>query len=266
MENVDDFMEEYLKTSFRDALLEKMHEPKIKSIIRTIVHKRLGSFPEYTCEWETAEKCTSDILRIVDEQFLKTGSYANRERFKNQKLINHQTKKDYVESYLFTAVHTYCTAKQVKCNQGRKEIRDEHGNIIQTAKKRGKAARAADGNDKLELAVLSESFGLSSISDEVIEKTTEYLKKLHLNEKEIRCFWDRMDGQTFVEMADEYQESNASKEKSMPDLYRKRYQRLLKKIGTKKNKVFDLMTRDSHHSGNQALGNGGFFVSNDETG
>ncbi|WP_426359382.1 hypothetical protein ACPUVO_03815 [Pseudocolwellia sp. HL-MZ19] len=84
-------------------------------------------------------------------------------------------------------------------------------------------------------------------------KQRSFLKKLHLNDKEIRCFWDRLDGETFVDMAKEYQEGNVKKEKSAPDLYRKRYQRLMKKIGNKKEKVFDIMTRDSHLFQNHAL-------------
>lgn len=75
----------------------------------------------------------------------------------------------------------------------------------------------------------------------------------------------RLDSQTFVEMQNEYQESKAEKEENRPDLYRNRYNRLIKKIGNKREKVFDLMTRDSHLLKNHALSDGGFFVSTDET-
>lgn len=254
-------MTENLKKAFRDALELELRSPSRQAKIRRTVAKRLGSFPEYTCMWSTAEKCTSHISNVVYAQFEKAEGYSNRLKFQREKLEKFQKDPNYIQEYLTTATHTYCTAKQVKCNQGRSKVVDADGNVIQTEKKRGKAARAVDGNDKLEIAILSTSFGLANISDEAIESTTEYLKKLHLNDKEIRCFWDRLDGQTFVEMAKEYQESSASKEKSVPDLYRKRYSRLMKKIGNKRDKVFDIMTRDSHLSNNQALSDGGFYVS-----
>ena len=246
MHKPDNIKEEYLKKLFREALLEEMNRPRAKNLIRAIVRRRLGSLPEYTDVGETAEKCKSEILRIVDDQFSRAGAYANREKFKNQKLINFQVKKDYIRSYLKTAINTYCTAKQVKCHTGRKKIVDDQGNVIQTEKKRGKASRAAEGQYTLDISHTIKSFGLSNISQDAIDDTTQYLKKLHLNDKEILCFWNRMDGETFVGMAKEYQESNATKTKSPPDLYRKRYQRLIKKIGSKLDKVFDLMTRDSH--------------------
>lgn len=242
-----------LKKAFRIALLTEMNEPKMKKYIVYIVKARLAHFPEYRNPEETAQKCMSHIFEVVDKQLNESEGYSNRERFLNQKLINMQVRKGYIKKYVMTAANTYCTAKQVKCNPGREAVVDDKGNIIHKAIKRGKASRAVDGQDKLEWIISSDAFSSSNISDDAIEDTEQYLKNLHLNDKEIRCFWDRLEGQTFVEMAKEYQEGNVKKEKSAPDLYRKRYKRLMKKIGNKKEKVFDIMTRDSHLFQNHAL-------------
>ena len=256
-------MKKNLEKAFRDLLLEEMHKPGRLTKIRNTVAKRLGCFPEYRDVWDTAEKCKSHILKVVDKQFDETEGYSNREKFKNRKLINMQVKKGYIKKYLTTAVHTYCTAKQVKCNQGQEAFIDDQGNVLDRARKRGKAARAIDGHDKLERTISSSSFGLSDISDDAIAETEQYLKKLHLNDKEIRCFWDRLAGQTFVAMDKEYQESKSANADNRADLYRNRYNRLMKKIGHKRDKVFDLLTRDSHLSSNHALTEGSFFVATD---
>jgi hypothetical protein len=242
-----------LKQAFRMALLKEMSDTKTKKYILNTVKKRLGHFPEYKSPDETAQKCMSHIFEVVDKQLNDSDGYSNRERFLNQKLIKMQVQKGYVKNYIMTAANTYCTAKQVKCNPGRKAIYDKEGNLITKEKKRGPASRVIDGQDKLAWMVSSDSIGLSNISDDLVLETESFLKKLHLNDKEIRCFWDRLEGQTFVEMAKEYQEGNVKKEKSAPDLYRKRYQRLMKKIGNKKEKVFDIMTRDSLLFQNHAL-------------
>ncbi|MGK0270068.1 MAG: hypothetical protein ACI88H_000703 [Cocleimonas sp.] len=244
---------EKLKKAFRVALLTEMNEPKTQRYIRKIVSIRLAHSPEYRNPDETAHKCMSHIFEVVDKQLNESEGYSNRERFLYQKLINMQVRKGYVQKYIMTAANTYCTAKQVKCNPGREAIVDDKGNVIQKAIKQGKASRAIDGHDKLEWIISSDAFTSSNISDDAIADTEQYLKKLHLNEKEIRCFWDRLEGDTFVDMAKEYQEGNAKKEKSAPDLYRKRYKRLMEKIGNKNEKVFDLMTRDSHVFQNHAL-------------
>jgi hypothetical protein len=244
---------EKLKKAFRIALLTEMNEPKTLKYIRNVVSIRLAHSPEYRSPEETAQKCVDHISEVVDKQLGESEGYSNRERFLNQKLINMQVKKGYIKKYVMTAANTYCTAKQVKCNPGREAIYDDEGNLIQKAKKPGPASRVIDGQGKLEWIISSDAFTSSNISDDAIADTEQYLKKLHLNEKEIRCFWDRLEGDTFVDMAKEYQEGNAKKEKSAPDLYRKRYKRLMEKIGNKKEKVFDLMTRDSHIFQNHAM-------------
>jgi len=244
---------EKLKNAFRIALLTEMNEPKTKNYIRKTVAIRLAHSPEYRSPDETAQKCMSHIFEVVDKQLKESEGYSNRERFLSQKLIKMQVQKGYIKKYVMTAANTYCTAKQVKCNPGREAIVDDKGNVIQKAIKRGKASRAINGHEKLEWIISSDAFSSSNISDDCIADTELYLKKLHLNDKEIRCFWDRLEGDTFVDMTKEYQEGNAKKAKSAPDLYRKRYKRLMEKIGNKKEKVFDMMTRDSHLFQNNAL-------------
>lgn len=252
-----------LKEAFRIALLTEMNEPKTKKYIRTIVSVRLAHSPEYRNPDETAQKCMSHIFNVVDRQLNASKGYSNREKFLHQKLINMQVRDGYVKKYIMTAANTYCTAKQVKCNPGREATVDDKGNVIKKAIKRGKAARVIDGQDKLKWMISSGSYGLTSISDDGIAETEQYLKKLHLNDKEIRCFWDRLDGQTFVEMDKEYQESKSANADSRADLYRNRFNRLMEKIGNKRDKVFDLLTRDSHMMKNHALNDGSLFISTD---
>lgn len=254
-----------LKQKFRIALLTEMNEKSTRDYIRYIVTTRLAHSPEYRSPEETAQKCMSHIFEVVDRQLNASEGYSNREKFLHQKLINMQVREGYVKKYIMTAANTYCTAKQVKCNPGREATVDDKGNVIKKAIKRGKAARVIDGQDKLKWMISSGSYGLTSISDDGIAETEQYLKKLHLNDKEIRCFWDRLDGQTFVEMDKEYQESKSANADSRADLYRNRFNRLMEKIGNKRDKVFDLLTRDSHLSNNQPLGGSTILISTEES-
>jgi len=75
-----------------------------------------------------------------------------------------------------------------------------------------------------------------------------YLEKIHLNEKQIQCFWDRIEGLTYQKMDEEHKESKAKKEKDRQDLYRARFKQLKKKINGKEDKIYDLLTRDAQLS------------------
>ena len=233
--------EEELIKDFQYLLLIEMH--KKRSVIGKMVYKSLGTFPEYANATETRNKCISDILRRVKEQFEDPGEYSNRQKFKALKLARFQESKNYVSEYLISAVKTYCRSKRNKCNVGRK-VGDPSKGEKHKAVKQGKANRVDHGGlDDIFNKSPAAQKSLAHLSDEAILATIDYLTKIHLTDNEIQCFWDRLDGMTYKQMAEEYLESTSTKGHG-ESLYCKRFNRLKKKLIGKQQKLIAIMSQD----------------------
>lgn len=245
--------EEILMRRFIESLMRELLNKKIQKYIFDRVAARLSSFPEYANASETAMKCISDIEEVAyrhlyGSKLTKSGQLnKNTKRFREHKLTEFEKDERYIKKYIYTAVDTYCTKKQNKCNPGRlagiKAREEKH-----SAKKIGKASRIDFDNEKLASLVLDKEIGLSFLSKQTIQKTTTYLDKIHLNEKQIQCFFDRIEGMTFKSMNEEHNESKAQKAEDRQDLYRKRFNQLKKKISGKEDRIYDLLTRDAQLS------------------
>ncbi|EGQ9519951.1 hypothetical protein F3W80_11820 [Vibrio parahaemolyticus] len=64
-----------------------------------------------------------------------------------------------------------------------------------------------------------------SLHETTVERLNQFFFKIGLNSIKIKCFWDRFNGMTFVEMAEQDEDVKAS-----PDKYRKRFKRISKQI------------------------------------
>jgi len=73
--------------------------------------------------------------------------------------------------------------------------------------------------------MVTSNLSSDSLQSETLEDLNELFANIGLNEKKIRCFWDRFDGMTFVEMAEADKNKTAS-----PDQYRKRFKRLIAQL------------------------------------
>ena len=240
--------EEILMGRFIESLMKELLDKDIKRYINYKVSARLSSLPEYVNAAETALKCAEDIEIVVYKHFYGSKLNAegqvnkNTKRFREHKLAEFEKDESYIKRYIFTAVDTYCTKKQRKCNPGRLagiKAREEKHN----AKKIGKASRIDFGHEKLSSLIVEEEISLAFLSSESIEKTITYLEKIHLNEKQIQCFFDGIEGMTYKQMDEEHKESTAKNEKDRQDLHRKRFNQLKKKINGKEEKIYDLLTR-----------------------
>jgi hypothetical protein len=241
--------EEILMKRFTEALMNALMEKSVLEYIYYTVSTRLSSIPEYVNANETKMKCISDIEDVVYKHFYgpklnaKGNINENTKRFREHKLEEFKKDKSYIKRYIFTAANTYCTKKQKKCNPGRlagiKAREEKH-----LAKKIGKASRIDFDHEKLSSLILVEEISLAFLSNDAIKKTIMYLEKIHLDDKQIQCFFDRVEGMSFKKMDEVHNESKAQKAEDRQDLYRKRFNQLKKKIIGKEDKIYDLLTRD----------------------
>jgi hypothetical protein len=150
---------------------------------------------------------------------------------------------DYVSIYIFEATRSFCRKKRYYWthgkNKAKKELGENHKEI-----KAGRAAREHGKGDTNQVHKWIESlstagFGPSSMSPDTIEEIDVFLRKIGLNDNKTRCFWDRFEGFSFVEMAERDSNKNAT-----PDKYRKRYRRLMDRLDSKHGKFKELMMSD----------------------
>ncbi|PHR52371.1 MAG: hypothetical protein COA47_17890 [Robiginitomaculum sp.] len=110
-------------------------------------------------------------------------------------------------------------------------------------RKAGRAARIHFSGDANQVdvwlsSIAASGLNMQSFHHDTIQDLDDFLKESGLNDKKIRCFWDKLEGMTFVEMAEQDSIS------ATPDKYRKRYKRLLTQLESKSGKLKDILMQN----------------------
>jgi hypothetical protein len=97
-------------------------------------------------------------------------------------------------------------------------------------RKAGRAARVHYSGDANQInswidSIVSSHLSTDMLQPETIENLNHFFKEIGMNDKKIKCLWDRFSGVTFVEMAQEDLAQSAT-----PDKYRKRFKRILSQL------------------------------------
>jgi hypothetical protein len=205
---------------------------KHRGLIYMIVKSRLSQFPEAADLKNMTNGCIADIERILASQFKAKPGEKRNNKEQVRKLSKFIDDPDYVGKYVFEATRSFCRKKRHYWTHGKNKAKKELGENHK-AIKQGRAARDhghgdTDQVDKWLSQLMSTGFSTSSMSPEAIEDVDSFLRDTGFNEIKIRCFWDRFEGYTFVEMAE-----RSSDDKVTPDMFRKRYKRFMKALGPK---------------------------------
>ena len=212
-------------------------------LIRLIVKSRLGGFEEAADSSNIVSGCIADIESILAFQFnAKPGEKRNNKE-RARKLSEFVKTPDYVSKYVFEATRSFCRKKRYYWTHGKNKAKEELGENHKEIKA-GRAAREHGQGDSNQVhkwisSLSTAGFGPSSMKPDTIEEIDIFLRNIGLNDNKIRCFWDRFEGFSFVEMAERDPNKNAT-----PDKYRKRYGRLMKRLESKHGKFRELMMAD----------------------
>lgn len=219
------------KLSLREQFLIEFYSVivKEKGLIKYIVKRKLGKFPEAADTENAVSGCIADIESIVTKQLNASIDEISKRKECTRKLREFKRNSDYVKKYVLEATKSYCRKKQHYWGHGKNKADITKGETHKT-KKAGLAARVHGTGDTNEVdlwitSIATSELNIDFIESDTIEKLNGFFQSIGLNNEKIRCFWDRVDGMTFVEMASEVKNPNAS-----PDKYRKRYKRLMKNL------------------------------------
>ncbi|GIC75627.1 hypothetical protein [Moritella sp. F3] len=222
-----------------DAELQKLGELFLREfhyitrtdrvLIKVMIKSRLQYFPEAADLEYMTFGCIADIERILSEQIQAdpSGHFNSKERLR--KLTEFKKDKAFVKKYTLEAVKSFCRKKRYYWGHGKNKPDIEKGDR-HTERKPGRAARVHGTGDSNEVdtwiaSMVTSNLSSDSLQSETLEDLNELFTNIGLNEKKIRCFWDRFDGMTFVEMAAADTNKTAS-----PDQYRKRFKRLIAQL------------------------------------
>lgn len=211
-----------------------------KDIIRHIVRKKLGSFPEAADLDNATNNCIADIERIITEQLNAPTKAISKRKERIRKLKAYREDNGYVKKYVLEATKSYCRKKQHYWGHAKNKPDIEKGETHK-ARKAGRAARvhgegSANEVDDWITSIVTSELNMNSLQSDTIEKLDTLFKKIGLNNQKISCFWNRFNGMSFVEMAELDQKPNVS-----PDKYRKRFKRLITQLQAHSDEIRDIL-------------------------
>jgi len=216
---LDDLQISFLEEFYRVTLAFR-HD------IKSIVYKKLRAFSEASDINYMTDGCIADIERILIAQLVSEPDELFNFKEQQRKLALFCKDKTYVRRYVLEATKSFCRKKQDYWTHGRAKA-DARKNETHKAKKTGRAARVHWAGDAKDINswmdnLISSKLSTTMLRPEVIEALNSFLIKMGLNKTKIKCFWDRFDGMTFVEMARQDPVKSASADK-----YRKRFKRII---------------------------------------
>lgn len=195
-------------------------------LITRLIRVRLQNFPEAADINYITFTCIADIESILTQQITTTpkGKFNTKERLR--KLTEFQKDHHFVKRYTLEAVKSFCRKKQHRWTHGKNKAVTEKGET-HVERKQGIAARIHGTGSKHEVdswitSIVSSPLTSSSLEAGSLEALDALFKRIGVNEEKASCFWDRFNGMTFVEMA-----KNSPNKEATPDQYRKRFKRLI---------------------------------------
>jgi len=230
---IDKIQQAFIEEFYRVVRVEK-------GLIHYILYKSLGSFPEAAHMEQTVTNCILDIERILLAQFNAKPNEIRNNRECQRKVTEFMKSSTYVRKYTLEAVKSFARKKRYYWTHGqnkpKKELKERH-----VERKAGRAARVHGKGDKNQVhewfnALNANGLSTASFSEEKIMAINQFLNSIGLNDKKVKCFWDRLEGYTFEEMV-----SLNNNEKGTSDMYRKRYKRLMERLETKSAKFKEIM-------------------------
>ncbi len=213
-----------------------------RNLIRHIVSRRIGRYPEAADLNYMTYGCIADIERILTGQLNALPNEVSKVKERQRKLVKFRKDNNYVKKYVLEATKSFCRKKRHYWGHGKNKPDLEKGEK-HIERKAGKAARihfSGDANqvDEWLSSIAASDLDMQSFHHDTVQKLDDFLKESGLNDKKIRCFWDKLEGMTFVEMAEQDSIS------ATPDKYRKRYKRLLTQLESKSGKLKDILMSD----------------------
>lgn len=226
-----------------EAFMKRFYEvTRVKeNKIRSIISRRLGAFEEAVNNLDhITSNCISDIERILVEQLHSDSTQHFNSSEKRRKLALYAKDKDYVERYVLEAVKSFCRKKQHYWTHGRAKANARKGEKHKEIKM-GRAARVywkedgQDLNDWLSQISASDT-NIRHLSDSSLEALMDLFIRKRFSDDKIMCFLSRLFGMTFVEIAKQDQDSNAT-----PDKYRKQFKRMVAQLERNKEELRDIL-------------------------
>lgn len=223
------FLDEFYRVTIVDELL-----------IRHIVKGKLGACTEAADIKDATAKCIADIERIITSQLNAPSDQKSKVKERKRKLTEFKRDSGYVKKYILEATKSYCRKKQHYWGHGKNKA-DINKNETHQEKKAGKASRLhgvgdSDQVDRWISSLMTSDLTMGSLKVDTIERLNKLFKKARLNENKIKCFWDRFDGKTFPEMAEQDKDKPATSDK-----YRKRYKRLVAQLESYSSELRDIL-------------------------
>tara|TARA_R110001583_G_C5667601_1_gene410382 strand:+ start:8806 stop:9528 length:723 start_codon:yes stop_codon:yes gene_type:complete len=221
-------MESIKRQNWKKSFLDEFYRVTIvdEPLIRHIVKGKLGACKEAADIKDATYKCIKDIERIVTSQLNATSDQKSKVKERRKKLTKFKRDRGYVKKYVLEATKSYCRKKQHYWGHGKNKA-DTDKAETHKERKAGKAARIHGEGDANQVdnwisSIVTSDLNMGSLQVDTIERLNKLFKKARLNEDKIKCFWDRFDGKTFPEMAEQDKDKSATSDK-----YRKRYKRLM---------------------------------------
>lgn len=213
-----------------------------RNLIRHMVGQRIGRYPEAADLDYMTYGCIADIERILTGQLNAQSNEVSKVKERQRKLFEFKKDKNYVKKYVLEATKSFCRKKRYYWGHGKNKPKLEKGEKHKE-RKAGKAARTHYSGDANQVdawlsSIAASGLNMQSFHHDTIQELDYFLKESGLNDKKIRCFWDKLEGMTFVEMSEQDSLS------SSPDKYRKRYKRLITQLESKSGKLKDILMRD----------------------
>lgn len=186
------------------------------------INKRLGAFPEATDINAITDNCIADIERLITDQFCSDESQWFNNNEKQRKLTLFQRDSGYVRQYVFEAIKSFCRKMQHNWTKARAiSVSVETDNAPKTEQ-----VIVDDESLNTWLAqIASSNLRVTDLAEATINALHTLFRRKRFNDKKIRCFFDRLDGMSFVEMSENDPDINAT-----PDKHRKRYKRMLMQL------------------------------------
>lgn len=179
----------------------------------------LGSYinKEPTVLAEFKRKFVEETAAVIERQFEWKESTLGESNYGLEKLIklkvdqktksNFSEKNTYLYKYMMEAVKTFCRKKRnfyAKEREKRKERieKEKHNGYKHNP---GLACRELFHGIGCEDEWLSKNaikvIESASFNDETIEEVNQYFRKKKVSQDKIQCFWDRIEGMSFADMA-----------------------------------------------------------------
>jgi len=230
------------RQNWKNSFLDEFYRVTIvdEPLIRHIVKGKLGACTEAADIKDATAKCIADIERIIISQLNAPSDQKSKVKERKRKLTEFKRDGGYVKKYILEATKSYCRKKQHYWGHGKNKA-DINKNEKHKEKKAGKASRLhgigdSDQVDKWISSIITSDLNMNSLQVETIERLNALFKRIRLNENKMNCFWDRFDGKSFPEMAEQDKDKSATSDK-----YRKRYKRLLDQLESHSNEFRDIL-------------------------